>query len=148
MARVVDYKRYGEELGDILALVDKLNRYLSVGRRGRVAKIDKPQNDKPLLKVLKNDYDLTEQETVAILKSVAGRKSGANKAVAVNLSDSEKTALRKEIDALVARIGVTIRVKSANDEDYLRKVKSNILVRKGKILSIVHQTRERKPKAN
>ncbi|MDR3347074.1 MAG: hypothetical protein LBN32_00515 [Helicobacteraceae bacterium] len=144
MARVIDYKRYGEELGDILALMELINRYLVVGRPGRAAKGVKAQNDKALVKLLKAQYALSEHEVGEVLKIVAGKKIGAVKAAPERLSDYEKAQVRKEIDTLIDRIGITIRAQNSNDDDFLRKVKGNLSVRKGKIMSVIHQTRERK----
>ena len=146
MARQVDFKRYGQELGDILALIELINRYLSVGRRGRAPKSDKAQNDRSLVKVLKNDYSLAESDVNAILKVVAGKKSGKSQAALKPVNETDRASLKKEIDSLVSKIGITIRSNDLKEDDYLRKVKGNLSVRKGKIMSIVHPTREKRVK--
>ncbi|MDR2639262.1 MAG: hypothetical protein LBC09_05445 [Helicobacteraceae bacterium] len=148
MARSIDYKRYSEELGNILALSDLINRYSFSGRRTRGSKAPKPQNNRALIRLLKSKYALNESDLGGILKIVEGKIAGGSKAkAAVGLSEADRAQLKKEIDALIAQIGITLREENLSEADYLRKIKGNLSVRKGKILSVVHPTRTPKAKA-
>ncbi|MDR2152328.1 MAG: hypothetical protein LBO72_05875 [Helicobacteraceae bacterium] len=148
MARSIDYKRYSEELGNILALSDLINRYTYSGRRTRVAKAPKPQNNKPLVRLLKSKYALSESDLGGILKIVEGKAASAAKIKAVaSVSEADRAQLKRDIDALIAQIGVTIRAENLSEIEYLRKIKGNLSVRKGKILAVVHPTRTPKAKA-
>jgi hypothetical protein len=148
MARSVDYKRYTEELGNILALSELINRYTSGGRRGRVAKASKPQNDRPLARLLKSKYVLSDNDVVGILKIVEGKAAGAARVKSsASLSDADRAQLKRDIDSLIAKIGITIRAENLSESEHLRKIKGNLSVRKGKILAVVHPTRTPKAKA-
>ncbi|MDR2033054.1 MAG: hypothetical protein LBP89_00220 [Helicobacteraceae bacterium] len=149
MARSVDYTRYTEELGNILELSEAINRYTSGGRRRtRVAKAPKAQNDRLLVKLLKTKYALSEGDVGNILKIVEGKAATAVKTkTSASLSEEDRAKLKREIDALIAKIGITIRAENLSEVEYLRKIKGNLSVRKGKILAVVHPTRTPKAKA-
>ncbi|MDR0665022.1 MAG: hypothetical protein LBF86_05820 [Helicobacteraceae bacterium] len=148
MARTIDYKRYSEELGNILALSDLINRYSSGRRRTRAKKAPKPQNNKPLVKLLKSKYVLGESDLTGILKIVEGKIAAAAKTKSsVSVSETDRAQLRREIDALISQIGITLRAENLSEAEYFRKIRGNLSVRKGKILSIVHPTRTPKAKS-
>lgn len=145
MRKITDFKRYGEELGDILVLMELINRYLSSAKKS-AAKVVK-QSDKPLLKLLKTQYQLSETETEQILALVAGKKAGGKRAKGA-VGETDKAALKKEIDEIIAKIGITIRAQNLTEETYLKKIKANLSVRKGKIMSVLHPTREKRSRVN
>ncbi|MDR1451464.1 MAG: hypothetical protein LBI57_03920 [Helicobacteraceae bacterium] len=148
MARTIDYKRYSEDLGNILALSDLINRYLSSGRKSRATKAPKPQNNRLLTRLLKSKYVLSGSDFGEILKIVDGKAASATRVkAAVGVSEADRVQLKNEIDALIARVGISIREENLNEADYLRKIKGNLSVRKGKILAVVHPTRTPRAKA-
>ena len=141
MRKISDYKRYGEELGDILALTELINRYLSSGKKSN-AKVAK-QSDKPLIKLLRAQYLLSESQMQDILNIVAGKKAG-KKQPGVVVGEADKALLKKEIDDTIAKIGITIRAQNLSEESYLKKIKANLSVRKGKIMSLLNPSREKR----
>lgn len=144
MKKASDYKRYGEELGDILALMELINRYQSAGKKSASKALK--QSDRPLIKLLKTQYQLSEAELEGILSTVAGKKVGTKRKGAV--SEADKTALKKEIDETIAKIGITIRAQNLSEEAYLKKIKANLSVRKGKIMGILNPGREKRTRAS
>ncbi|MDR0746650.1 MAG: hypothetical protein LBE89_02025 [Helicobacteraceae bacterium] len=152
MARPTGNKRYTDELGDILDLIDHINSYLSIGRRRSTGKAAKAQSDRQLLRLLKSKYHLSENDIGEIQKIVAGKKiittkkTGKITKAATAVSEEDRARTKEQIDALIKKIGITIRASGLNESEFLRKVKGNLSVRKGKILSVLHQTREKKTK--
>jgi hypothetical protein len=152
MARPVSNKRYTDELGDILDLIDHINSYLSIGRGRSTGKAPKAQSDRQLLRLLKSKYHLLENDIGEIQRIVAGKKIvtskkvGKIKAVPSAVTEEDRARTKEQIDALIKKIGITIRASGLSESEFLRKVKGNLSVRKGKILSVLHQTREKKAK--
>ena len=148
MKRATDLKRAGEDLGAIVALMEMINRYMATQKKSGT-KTPK-QNDRALLKVLKSQYRLEEGEVAAILDRVAGKKADTKESKAA-LSESDRNALKGEIDQAIAALGITIRESNLDEPTYLKKIKANLSVRKGKLMAQLDPSREKKrgrPRSN
>lgn len=144
MAYVVTYKELGVELGNIAALTEMINNYLSKDKQSKSKSVK--QSDRELVKVLKANYSLTSDELEKVLAIVDGKKLNAKKSRLVIPADLDFGALKRDIDSLISSLDITIRDKNLSEENYYKKVKANLSVRKGKIVKQLHAGREKKTK--
>lgn len=142
MAQVAVYKELGVELGNIAALNEMINNYLAKDKqsKARVAR----QSDRELTKVLKTHYQLNDGELAQIISIVEGKKIDRKSGRVSKPTNIDYSALKREIDSMIESIGITIRDQSLSEENYLKKVKANLSVRKGKIVKQLHAGREKK----
>lgn len=147
MEKVSTYKQAGVELGNIVALTEMINKYLAKDKKIKTtAKVVK-QSDKELTKVLKTKYILSADEVSQILSMVDGKKIVRKKAKATKeVDNTDYAALKRDIDTMVNTLEITIRDKSLSEQNYLKKVKANLSVRKGKLVNQLHSGREKKAK--
>jgi predicted small metal-binding protein len=138
MKRAADLKQVGESLGQIVALMEMINRYMASQKRGKTPK----QNDRALLKLLKKEYELDEAQMEQVLSIVAGHKKDAKGSQ--TLSEDEKNQLKAQIDEAIAALGITIRESNLDEIDYLKKVKANLSVRKAKLMAQLDPSREKR----
>ncbi|ADU65594.1 hypothetical protein LGV61_04645 [Desulfurispirillum indicum] len=138
-------KRYSDELAKILTLSELISSYLSAVKP-KTARGAKKQNDKGLTGLLRKEYALSDQEVQSILDAVAGKKKSGTKTTK-SLSSIDVAQLKKDIDAAVAAMGITVRDQgSLSYEQYLRKIKSNLSVRKVKALQVLDLNQGRRTK--
>lgn len=138
MKRAADLKQVGESLGQIVALMEMINRYMASQKRTKTPK----QNDRTLLKLLKKEYELDESQMEQVLSVVSGHKKDAKGSQA--LSEGEKSQLKAQIDEAIAALGITIRESNLDEIDYLKKVKANLSVRKAKLMAQLDPSREKR----
>ncbi len=138
MKRAADLKQVGENLGQIAALMEMINRYMATQKRTKTPK----QDDRALLKLLKKEYQLESGQIDQILSLVAGCKNDSKGAQPLN--EEQKRSLKAQIDEAIDAIGITIREPNLSESDYLKKIKANLSVRKAKLMAQLDPTREKR----
>ncbi|MDR2904978.1 MAG: hypothetical protein LBU73_03385 [Helicobacteraceae bacterium] len=145
---MADNKALASELADLMTLAEKIRLYTATGKKGgRQAKNPGAvkAGDKMLLRVLKTKYSLNESERAQILSIVAGKQVRKTKTGVVRvLNDHEKGEVKKEIDSLISKIGISIRAQNLSDRDYYRRVAGNVSIRKNKILGQMGNNRPKR----
>ena len=136
---MTDYQKYGQELGEVVALSELLGEYIGFLKSQSKGKRVK-QNDKALVKVLKNEYELSSEETDQILSLVSGKRKGSSV-----VSSGKADELKNRVNGMIENMGIRIRGAETMDEvEYLKKVKANLSVRKGKALNMLNPGREKR----